>query len=188
MRCKKAVQQLQLYLDNRLTIDQTRALEAHVANCAACLEELAFLEEVTYNLQAFKLVAEPDDLNAQIMRRVAMAAPHRNTPTAAPRFFLLRPSLLEILIAALLATIATLGTILQQPSIRALLPIANGHDALSLAFMNFLHTLMTIDSNTLILAFWIVGTILGICITLVLAGSEMRSQWFKAMMERLPVR
>ncbi len=186
MRCKEATKQLQLYLDNRLTIDKTRALEAHVANCAACLEELTILEQVIYNLQTFKVVAEPGDLNAQIMRRVAIAAAQRNMP--ASRFSLWRPTLLEILVAVILATVATLGTILQQPTIRALLPIANGHDALSLAFMNSLHMLMTIDSSMLILAFWIVGTILGICITLVLAGSEMRSQLFKAMMERLPVR
>jgi hypothetical protein len=35
---------------------------------------------------------------------------------------------------------------------------------------------------------WIAGTILGICITLVFAGNEMRSRWFKAMMDRLPAR
>ncbi len=186
MRCKEATKQLQLFLDNRLTIDQTRALEAHVANCAACLEELTILEEAISNLQTFKVVAEPDDLNAQIMRRVAIAASQRKMP--ASRFSLWRPTLLEILVAVILATTATLGSILQQPSIRALLPIANGHDALSLAFMHSLHMLMTIESNTLILAFWIVGTILGICITLVLVGSEMRTQLFKAMMERLPVR
>jgi predicted anti-sigma-YlaC factor YlaD len=186
MRCTEATKQLQLYLDNRLTIDQTRALEAHVANCVACLEELTILEEVISNLQTFKVVAEPDDLNAQIMHRVAIAASQRNMP--ATRFSLRRPTLLEILVAVILATIATLGSILQQPSIRALLPIANGHDALSLAFMKSLHMLTTIDSNTLILAFWIVGTILGICITLVLVGSEMRTQLYKAMMERLPVR
>ena len=186
MRCKKASKQLQLYLDNRLTIDQTRALEAHVANCAVCLEELKILEEVMYDLHTFKVVVEPDDLNAQIMRRVAIAASQRTMP-ASP-YSLWRPTLLEILVVVILATIATLGTILQQPSIRALLPIANGHDALSLAFIHSLHMLVTIDSNTLILAFWIVGTILGICITLVLVGSEMRTQLFKAMMERLPVR
>lgn len=186
MRCQKASKQLQLYLDNRLTIDQTRALEAHVSNCAACLEELKILEEFIYDLHTFKVIAEPDDLNAQIMRRVAVAASQRAMP--ASRYSLWRPTLLEILIAVILATIATLGTILQQPSIRALLPIANGHDALSLAFLHSLHLLITIDSNTLILAFWIVGTILGICITLILVGSEMRTQLFKAMMERLPVR
>ena len=69
MRCQKASKQLQLYLDNRLTIDQTRALEAHVANCAACLEELALLEEITQNLHHIKVVIEPDDLNEQIIDR-----------------------------------------------------------------------------------------------------------------------
>ncbi len=186
MRCSKAAQQLQLYLDNRLTIEQARALEAHVANCAACLEELTLLEEVAYSLQTFKVVAEPDDLNEQIMRRVAMVPSQRNTP--APRFSHLRPSLPELLGAALLATIATLGLILQQPALRVLLPFANGHDSLSLAFMNLLHLLMTVDTPTLILALWVIGTVLGICITLVVAGNEMRSQWFKAVMDRLPVR
>src|SRR5689334_15067682 len=118
MRCKEATKQLQLYLDNRLTIDQTRALEAHVANCAACLEEMTILEEVIYNLQTFKAVAEPDDLNAQIMLRVAIAASQRKM--SASHFSLWRPTLLEILVAVILATIATLGSILQQPSIRAL--------------------------------------------------------------------
>jgi hypothetical protein len=186
MRCKEATQQLQLYLDNRLTVKQVRALEAHLAYCNACLEELTIIEEVVNDLQTFKIVVEPDDLNAQIMRRVAIAAAQRNTP--ASRFSLWHPTLLEILVAATLATIATIATILQQSSIRALLPFANGHDGLSLAFLNILHTLMTLDSTTLILALWIGGTILGICITLILAGSEMRMQWFKAMMERLPVR
>jgi anti-sigma factor RsiW len=186
MRCKEATQQLQLYLDNRLTFKQVRALEAHLSSCKACLDELTILEEVVNNLHTFKVVVEPNDLNAQIMRRVAIAASQRNIP--ASRFSLWRPSVLEILVAAALATVATLGTILQQPSIRALLPFANGRDGVSLAFLNILRTLMTIDSITLILALWIGGTFLGICITLIFAGSEMRTQWFKAMMERLPVR
>jgi hypothetical protein len=186
MRCKEASQQLQLYLDNRLTIQQVRRLEAHLASCNACLEGLTIFETLVNDLGTLKVVVEPDDLNAKIMHRVALAASQRNTSSS--RFSLWQPSLLEILVAAALATIATLGTILQQPSIRSMLPFANGHDRLSLAFLNILHDLMTVDSTTLILALWIAGTFLGVCITLVFAGSEMRTQWFKAMMERLPVR
>jgi hypothetical protein len=37
------------------------------------------------------------------------------------------------------------------------------------------------------LFFWVIGTALGVWITLVLAGSEMRNMWLKAMMDRLPV-
>ena len=186
MRCKEATQQLQLYLDNRLTIQQARALETHLATCNACLEELAMFETMVHDLETFKVIAEPADLNANIMRRVAMASSQRHTSSS--DFSLLRPTLLEILVAAALATIATVGTILQQPSIRSLLPFANGHDGFSLAFLNLLHTVMTVDSTALILVLWIAGTILGVCITLIFAGSEMRTQWFRAMMERLPVR
>jgi ABC-type uncharacterized transport system fused permease/ATPase subunit len=186
MRCKEASQQLQLYLDNRLTIDKVRALETHIANCVTCLEELMLLEEVAYNLQTLKVVAEPDNLNEQIMRRVAMVSSQSTTPNR--HYSHLRPSLPELLVAILLATVATLVLILQQPALRALLPFVNGHDTLSLAFINILHMLMNVDSNTLILALWVIGTILGICITLALAGNEIRSQWFKAMMERIPVR
>jgi hypothetical protein len=161
-------------------------LEAHLSSCNACLKELTLFETVVNDLESFKVVVEPDDLNAKIMRRVAIAASQHNTSPS--HFSPWRPSLLEILVAATLATIATLGTILQQSSIRSLLPFANGHDRLSLAFLNILHSLMTVDSTTLILALWIAGTLLGVCITLIFAGSEVRTQWFKAMMERLPVR
>jgi hypothetical protein len=186
MHCKEASQQLQLYLDNRLSIEQIRRLEAHLASCNACLEELRIFETIVNDLETFKVIAEPDDLNEKIMRRVAIAASQRNTSPS--RISLWPPSLLEILVAATLATIATIGTILEQPSIRSLLPFANGHDGLSLAYLNILHALMNVDSTTLILALWIAGTILGVCITLIFAGSEIRTQWFKAMMERLPVR
>ncbi|MGZ3616287.1 MAG: anti-sigma factor family protein [Ktedonobacteraceae bacterium] len=186
MRCKEASQQLQLYLDNRLTIEQIRTLEAHIASCNACLEELTIFETIVNDLETFKVVAEPDDLNVQIMRRVAIAASQRNPSSS--HISLWPPSLLEILVAAALATIATIGTILQQPSIRSMLPFVNGHDGLSLAYLSMLHALMNVDSTTLILALWIAGTILGVCITLIFAGSEIRTQWFKAMMERLPVR
>ena len=184
MHCKEASRLIQLYVDSRLTMDQMRALEAHIASCAACHAELDLLENVTDNLHNLRLVAEPENLTAQIMQRVAMSAAR----SGSPRFSLLRPSLPEILIAVFLATIATLASILQQPALRSILPIANGHDSLSLAFIHALHLLTSIDMGTLMLALWIIGTFLGICITLLLAGNEVRSQWLKAMMERLPVR
>ena len=65
MRCKEASQQMQHYLDNRLTIQQIRTLEAHLASCDACLEELTIFETVVKDLETFKVVAEPDDLNAK---------------------------------------------------------------------------------------------------------------------------
>lgn len=183
MHCQEAGQQLQLYIDEQLTLDQVRHLEAHIARCAGCREELAVLEEISRQFKMVRMVAEPENMHAQIMQRVAMAPRRSQQP-----FFPWHPSLAEWLAAILLATIATLGSILAQPSVRALLPFANGHDSLSIAFMNLVHNLISMNTGTLILVLWVCGTLLGICITLAFAGSELRSRWFKAMMDRLPVR
>jgi anti-sigma factor RsiW len=184
MHCAQAVHQLQLYVDSRLTVQQIRALEAHVAGCAACQKELALVEEVAQSIHNLKFVAEPEDLTARIIRRVALDSRRRG----ALHFSLLHLSLLELLTAVLLATIATIGSVLSQPSVRALLPFANGHDAFSLAFMDTLQALAAINTHALILACWVIGTVLGICITLLLAGDEMRAEWIKAVTQRLPVR
>lgn len=181
MRCSVAAQQLQFYIDGQLTMQQIRALEAHVTHCATCQAELHLLQEVVSGLRG--TVAEPIDMTMRIMERVAVTPQLRNDPS----YSLLRPSLLELLAVVFLATITTLGVILGQSSLRAVLPFANGHDSLSLAFMNTLHLLRMFDLSTLTVAFWIVGTILGVCITLVVAGNEMRRVWLKAMMDRLPV-
>jgi Putative zinc-finger len=183
MRCSEASHQLQLYIDHRLTLEQTRLLEAHVTSCTVCRAELVLLEEIVGSIHQLKLVAEPADLTVQIMRRVA-----QSPRSSVPQYSLLRPSLPELLTVIVLATIATLGSILAQPSVRALLPFVNGKDMLSQVFLHCLKMLVTMDSGTLMLTLWIVGTILGVCITLVLAGDEVRGQWYRAMMERLPVR
>jgi len=179
MRCSEATRQLQLYLDSQLSMQQVRRLEAHLAGCHACRNELSLLEAVTYALREVKPVVEPADLAVHIMQRVAVTPQRRKR-----QYSLLRPSFWELLAVVLLATITTLGIIWEQPSLRAALPLANGHDMLSQVFLSILAMLMT--GNTL--ALWVGGTILGVCITLALAGNEVRTQWFKAMMGRLPVR
>ncbi len=193
MHCTQATEQLQLYLDHQLTLRQTRVLEAHVATCTLCRAELHVLEEIATSLNTLKFVAEPTDMHAMIMHKVALNAvrkhQHQYRKQIQPAHFsLFRPSLTEMLVAILLATVATLSVLLQQPSLHALLPLANGHDLFSRIILQMVHTLTSVDANALILALWIVGTILGVCITLAVAGNEMRSQWFKAVVERLPVR
>ncbi len=184
MHCSKAINQLQFYIDGQLSVEQMRSLEEHLSHCPACRDELFLLEEVARSLQGLKVVTEPEDLTARIMQCVALTPQKRREPI----FALLRPSLGELIAVIVLATIASLGVLLGQPSVRELLPIANGHDPLSLIFINILHQLTTMDAGTLTLAFWIIGTFLGICITLIFAGNEMRTRWLKAVMERIPVR
>ena len=98
-----------------------------------------------------------------------------------------RPSLRELLTAILLATFATCGIIVAQPAVWSTLPMANGHSGLLLVLVNIWNSLLSMNSNTLMLFFWVVGTFIGVWITLALAGAEMRSQWFRAVVERLPV-
>ncbi|HVB24364.1 MAG TPA: zf-HC2 domain-containing protein [Ktedonobacteraceae bacterium] len=184
MRCSEASKQIQLYLDNQLSLRQVRELEAHIAVCASCQQELSSLEEMVESLNGFGMVAEPAYLTIAIMQRVAMSTQQYDTRT----FKLWRPSLRELIAAVILATITTMGIILGQPALRAVLPIANGHDPVSLFFLNILQILTTTGGDTISLILWIGGTILGICITLALAGSEVRTQWYKTMMEHLPVR
>jgi anti-sigma factor RsiW len=184
MRCGEAARQLQLYIDHRLTVEQVRALEGHLADCRACQRELCLLEEIATFVRDTSPVAEPADMTARIMQRVAVT-PQRPKDR---QFVLWRPSLAELIAVVLLATIATLGVMWQQPSLRTALPFANGHDPVSLAVFNLLHSLADGNTALLLLVLWVVGAALGVFITLILAGSELRSQWFKAMLERLPVR
>ena len=184
MRCAEASKQIQVYLDNRLSLKQVRDLEAHMTTCESCQHELATLEEVTGSLQGFGMVAEPENLTVAIMQRVAVSTQQYDTRT----FKLWRPSLRELIAVVTLATITTLGIILGQPSLRAVLPFANGRDPISLFFINILQMITASASDTILLILWVGGTVLGICITLALAGSEVRTQWYKAMMDHLPVR
>ena len=186
MRCAKAAYQLQLYIDQQLTLEQVRDLENHLADCGRCREELFLLQEVTQSIQSMEMIAEPADLTITIMRRVATVTRQKEHAMNAANTAPLRPSLSEILIVVLLATISTLGVIMGIPTLRNALPIGNGHDALSMVFINFMSSLMAVNADTLSLVFWIMGTILGIWITLVVAGQEMRNQWFKAVMDHLP--
>ncbi|HVB61514.1 MAG TPA: zf-HC2 domain-containing protein [Ktedonobacteraceae bacterium] len=184
MRCGEAARQLQLYIDRRLTVEQVRVLESHIADCRACQRDLYLLEEIATFVRDVAPIAEPADLTTRIMRQVAIT-PQRPKERS---FVFWRPSLPELLAVVLLATISTLGVMWQQPSLRAVLPFANGRDLLSLTFFNLLHSLSDGNTALLLLALWIVGAAIGVCITLILAGSELRAQWFKAMLERLPVR
>jgi Putative zinc-finger len=184
MRCAEAAWQLQLYIDDRLTVARVRALEAHVAQCRACQSDMRLLEDVANAIGHIAPVAEPANLTEHIMLRVAMAEQQRTEN----RFKLWRPSLREWFAAIFLATITTLGIIWQQPALRSVLPFFNGHDSLSLAFLHTLHILATGDMGIVTLFLWVGGAILGVWITLALVGDDIRAEWFKAMMERLPVR
>jgi anti-sigma factor RsiW len=179
MRCPHVNRQVQLYIDNQLTMNQIRELEGHVAQCNECRRELFLLEEVSSSLRQLQPIAEPADMTMLIMQRVAMTSQRHSER----QFSLWRPSLVELLTVIFLASITTLSIIWQQPSLRAVLPFAG---SLSQTSSYVLHLLYTGDMRAVSLVLWLGGAILGVCITLALAGDEIRSGWYKAMMERLP--
>ena len=101
MRCSKAATQLQLYIDNQLTMEQVRTLEAHLAQCVSCRNEFYLLEEVSSSLHDLNSVVEPANLTMDIMQRVAQH-PRRQPTRATRRYSLLRPSLPELLALSLI--------------------------------------------------------------------------------------
>jgi hypothetical protein len=186
MRCDRASRLIQLYIDQQLFLYQVRVLERHLSTCSACREELFFYQEIDRSLKGLELVAEPVDLTRNIIKRVAFStrqaqAERQEALTA------FRPSFRELLAAMLLATFAMLGVVLSEPSLRAILPFANGHDAFSLFFIHLWNSLLGFNSDTLMLCCWVVGTLLGVWISLLVVGAEVRHSWRRAVVLRLPV-
>ncbi|HCI82062.1 MAG TPA: hypothetical protein DHW02_20505 [Ktedonobacter sp.] len=204
MHCEQATKKIHLYIDNRLSLHELRALETHLASCIRCRQELLLLEEVSNALIDVAPVMEPIDLTVNVMQLVAQDVElreqyarekqirkqqkthHSMLLFARQSYTLFRLSLQELLAVLLLASITTLGIILTLPSLRSVLPFTGG-DPVSRMVSYVVHVLASMNSGTLTLAFWILGTLLGVCITLALAGNEMRQSWFKAMTDRLPV-
>ena len=188
MHCFKATRLLQLYVDKQLSFDQIRSLETHLFSCPACRQELRLLEEITSTLAFEEPVYEPADFTANVMWRIAQSEQEKKLALLAQSNSVsFRPSFRELLTATLLATFAITGIIVAQPTVWSTLPMANGHNGLLLVLANIWNSLLSMNSSTLMLFFWVVGTFIGVWITLALAGAEMRSQWLRAVVERLPV-
>lgn len=196
MYCAKVTRQLQLYIDKRLTLEQTRSLEYHLSTCSACCKEYFLLQEIEYALNHMEMVREPANLTINIMARVALnpqqsmvqARQHANKPVEELQVFvLLKPSLPEMLTAIVLATVAMFAIMLEQPSLRTIFFVGSGHDPLSVFVTTTWHVVSTTSSDTLMACFWIIGTLLGVWVTLAVAGSDVRSEWYQAVLDHLPV-
>lgn len=188
MHCSKAARQLQLYADKQLNLEQTRALEAHLLTCPACCKDYYLLEEIDHALNTMELIQEPADLTVNVMRRVALSAKRTERKITEPQSILaFRPSFSEIMIASLLATVAMVGLLFDQPSVRTALVGSTSHDPFTTVATLIWNALVMVNSNALMACLWVLGAVLGIWITLMVAGSDMRNEWFKAVLDRLPV-
>ncbi len=193
MTCSQAQAWMQLYLDNRLSITRLRALERHLAHCVACRSEWELLEEVIRGVQSLEQTREPPWLTEAIMTRIAgaTAQPPTIVPagTAEYKQRTLRPAPFrlaaqDIVLSSLLATLALLSFILAQPTLRtALGELAN---PLITIILNGLLVLFSSDVGTFGWAIWALWVLLGVSITLLVAGSEVRSLWRQRIRDWLP--
>ncbi|GCE14351.1 anti-sigma factor family protein [Tengunoibacter tsumagoiensis] len=187
MQCSRATQQLQLYLDKQLTLEQLRSLEFHLSDCSACRNELYLFEEVDAALRDLMPIVEPDNLTANVMQRVALDVQQQAQLVQKRSYDLFRPSLQELFTVVLLATVVMAVIVVNEPDLRAAIPLFYGNALLSQLWLNVWNLVLSANSNTLMTIFWFFGTAFGVWITLVLAGAEMRMIWYKSVMDRITV-
>lgn len=179
LSCSRARYWLQLYVDERLDVRRLPTLEAHLDTCSACRRELASLEEIRGALAATNLEREPENLTGQIMVRVAAVEARRARARAAARPFSVRWG--DAVLAALLASVATLSFILLDPTLRATIPAAFMRSFPSVAAL-----LMAPGPGSIAWIAWIVWVATGVGIALWFAGAEARSTWRRSLSERVP--
>lgn len=193
MTCSRAQQLLQLYLDRQLSLAQTRALERHLARCGDCRSEWMLLEDVAAGVHSLSHVTEPSWLTDAIMVRVAeMTA----LPPAEPVIEPLKPrqrmaqrapfrlTLQDLVLSSLLATIVVSGFAFFQPGLRDTL-VKSVNPLLGMV-LDGVQFLISPNAGIMGLFAWLLWVLLGISITLFLAGSEVRSHWRQRIRNWLP--
>jgi len=70
MQCPEASELLSLRLDRRLSSDEERCLQAHLASCEACREEWQALQQVHRLFGQARMVAPPPLMKERIMARI----------------------------------------------------------------------------------------------------------------------
>lgn len=177
MTCTHARRQLQIYVDGRLAPRHFAPLEAHLAHCAACRDELVALEALCAALAETSLEPEPRNLTALVLGRVATYEARR--ARAQDRPFTLRWA--DALLAVLLASIATLCFVLFDPSLRTTFPEAFSH-----TFPEVVSLLSAPGPGSIAWIAWVVWVAAGLGLALWFAGSEARAAWRRSIAGRIP--
>lgn len=193
MNCSRAQHLLQLYIDGQLSLRQTRTLERHLLHCRACRSEWMLLEDIVAGVHSLSHVTEPSWLTESIMARVAETTaqppaelaiePPRPRQRAAQRAPF-RLTLQDLILSSLLATLVVIVFTMFQPGLRD--TVAKSVNPLLGIVLSDLQFLISPNAGILGLVAWLLWVGLGITITLVLAGSEVRSQWRQRIRGWLP--
>lgn len=176
MKCERASALLQLYVDSRLDFHRMAALDAHLSGCARCRYDLDALNAVHAAVAGPEPIAMPADLTVRIMARIAQSEVRR-AAAARDRY---RLGWADAKLAALFATATTLLFVLISPALR----IAVG-GALRGAFPTLVAALLAPGPGAIAWLAWFVWILVGVGLTVWLAGSEVRGMWRRTVSHRL---
>jgi len=193
MTCSHVQSLLQLYIDHQLSLPRIRALERHLTHCAACRAEWMLLEDIIAGVHSLSNVVEPPWLTEAIMARIAATTAQspeglpneiyqRTQAMCPPAAF--RPTMSDLILSSMLATIVVLCFILLQPALRT--GLVNSVNPLVAVLLNGLQLLVSPDIGIIGWLAWMLWLLLGICITFLLAGREARSLWRQRIRNWLP--
>lgn len=177
MTCAHYQRHLHLYVDGRLAPRDFSPLEAHLARCAVCRQDLHLLETIAQVYAEREPVEVPPDLAVLIMARVARSEQLRMRVRAQP--FGIRWA--DALVALLLATCSTLIFVLLDPSLRLAVPAA-----FTRSFPTLVSLFLAQGPGSVAWSAWIIWVLAGMLLTLWLAGAEVRLSWRQALAQRMP--
>jgi hypothetical protein len=103
-QCQFMQDDLKAYLDGELSLSRRMAVRRHLAQCAACREELKIMEQIGQQLHAQEAPAE-QKLNPELREKILTAIPAASPAPAPPRRK--SPSIYRRLLIPSLATAAT---------------------------------------------------------------------------------
>jgi hypothetical protein len=178
MTCAGIRRHLQHYIDDRLAAHAASSVATHLAECAACREDLRLLQVVRTGASTLPYMREPERLTRSIMARVAAFERQRAIAMRGARFPL---RLADALLATVLASLATVLFLLTQPGLlrmaseplqHALVPLQRGY----LGFVGQWGTVLA----------WAMWMGVGLSLTIWFAGSEVRAGWRRTLSEHLP--
>ena len=176
MNCTEVHRWMQLYLDGRLDGRCLPSLARHLRMCDMCRADLVRYQAIVEGVGAIEPLRDPEELTRSVMLRIRQSEAQRRMLAASRSFSL---AWADALLAATLATMATVVFLFFQPALRA-----SASGALALSASALAHDISGKASTWSPLAVWLVWVGLGVGLTLWFAGREVRAGWRRTLLAR----
>jgi anti-sigma factor RsiW len=178
MTCSRTRAWLQLYVDGQLHPRHLARLEEHMETCGTCRADLALLELICQGASGLILPHGPAELTDAIMHRIAELEARRAS-LAGQRLF--APGWGDAVLAAILATLATAVFLIFQPALWQ-----TSSSAVLQALTPAGRALISVYPSWPSWVAWLVWVGIGLVIAIGFAGSEVRANWRRGLLARLP--